>query len=411
MKEKTTSSTPGHTGRAIVIGGSIAGLTSGLALMRSGWDVQIFEATRGELEQRGAGIITHQALFDVFKQLDIASAREIGVSIQTRKAFSKSGEVIETIELPQIASSWGRMYQLLRRHFPDQRYHQNKVLAHCLQREQTIEARFTDGSRVSADLLIAADGIRSTIRNQLEPTAQPQYVGYVAWRGLIDEQDLSRQEQTEIFPYFTFCLPEGEQVLTYPVAGSQHQLEAGKRRCNVVWYRPASDVMLQDLLTDINGDNNGESIAPDKVRREIIDRMRRDSASLLSPQHAALVQRLDRPFIQPIYDLTTTKMIHGRTVIIGDAAFTARPHLGAGITKAAEDGIALANQLQGGANIDDALMRFERERYEAGSTCVNQSRALGAYLQAQLLSDKERRFAEQHRTTAAVLRETAVLSA
>ncbi len=397
-----------HSKRAVIIGGSIAGLTCGLALLKIGWDVQIFEATEGELEQRGAGIITHQALFDVLKHIGVSTEQDIGVSIVTRKTFSRAGKITDTLNLPQIATSWGRMYQLLRRHFPDNRYQQNKVLHTFYQQTNKVVANFTDGSTATADLLVAADGIRSTIRNQLEPKAQPEYAGYIAWRGLIDEQNLSKQEQQELFPYFTFCLPEGEQVLTYPIAGKQHQVGVGKRRYNVVWYRPAAkETTLQDLLTDSEGNNNGESIAPDKVRPEIIQQMRGDAERLLSPQHLNLIKKLDKPFIQPIYDLTTTRMVHQQVVLIGDAAFTARPHLGVGITKAAEDAFALAGALGAHNDLHVALQQFEAQRQHRGRAWVDNSRELGAYLQAQLKSEKERHFASLHRTTEAVMRETA----
>lgn len=395
--------------RAIVIGGSIAGLCCGLALLKREWDVHIFEATEGELAQRGAGIITHQALFGVLEQLGVRGAHGIGVPIQSRRAFTKSGDISVELQLPQFATSWGCMYQLLRRHFPDDRYHQNKTLTRCTQRDKTVNAVFNDDSIATADVLVAADGIRSTVRNQFEPAARPQYTGYIAWRGLIEERDMSVDERREIFPYFTFCLPDGEQVLTYPIAGKEQQIDTGRRRCNVVWYRSASDDTLQELLTDIDGNNNGHSIAPDKVRLDVVERMRRDATALLSPQHTALVQRLAEPFIQPIYDLTTTSMVHGRVVIIGDAAFTARPHLAAGITKATEDALTLATLLDETSDISDALRRFEKKRMGAGIGFVQRSRELGAYLQAQQLSAEERRYASIHRTTNAVLRETAVI--
>jgi len=393
-----------------IIGGSIAGLTTGLALLKRGWDVQIYEATHGELEHRGAGIITHEALFDALKKLDVTSKDQIGVPIRTRKTFDRNGSIVKTLELEQIATSWGRLYQLLRNQFPSCRYHSHKILTYYEQSESDglVSAQFADGSTIQSCLLVAADGIRSTVRQLLEPKTKPEYAGYIAWRGLINEQDLSTSERQELFPYFTFCLPEGEQVLSYPIAGEQHQISEGHRRCNVVWYRPAAkESTLQELLTDIDGNNNGESIAPDKVQPEIIAQMQRDAKDRLSPQHTALIGKLAQPFIQPIYDLTTSTMAYGRVALLGDAAFTARPHLGVGITKAAEDSLCLANALDENLSIPDALKHFDNERQSKNRRWVNQSRELGAYLQAQLLSEDERRYAKLHRTTEAVMRETA----
>lgn len=397
---------------ATIIGGSIAGLTAGLALLQRGWQVNIFEATDGELQKRGAGIITHQSLFDALDNLKIKGRENVGVHIQSRKIFAKSGNVSSTLELPQIATSWGQMYQLLKEAFPVEHYHQIKELVHFEQTDNRVKTWFEDGSEQQCDLLIAADGIRSTIRQKLEPDAVPEYAGYVAWRGLIEECDLTTLEKETIFPYFTFCLPEGEQVLTYPIAGpiakNNQPTDNGKRRCNVVWYRPAaSETTLVELLTDTDGNNNGESIAPNKVRSSVINKMQQDAEDLLSPQHTALIKRLVNPFIQPIYDLTTKTMAHGRIAIVGDAAFTARPHLGVGITKAVEDALALAKALEGHSRISDAILHFNDQRYKANRRSVDRSRELGAYLQAHLISDDQRRFAQQHRASEAVMLETA----
>jgi 2-polyprenyl-6-methoxyphenol hydroxylase-like FAD-dependent oxidoreductase len=76
-------------------------------------------------------------------------------------------------------------------------------------------AHFDDGSEIAADLLVAADGIQSTVRGQLLPAAAPRYAGYIAWRGLIDMAELSEQARDRLQDRFAFCLPEREQALAY----------------------------------------------------------------------------------------------------------------------------------------------------------------------------------------------------
>ena len=399
---------PVDTKSVSIIGGSIAGLFSGLSLLQLGWDVHIFESATDTLASRGAGVTLHPSLFTALNRLGIAASDNIGIQLQMRKTFDRNGSVVGTFALEQTVTSWGCLYQLLKNEFPSERYHQGLVFSHYEQNDNVVTAFFEDGSCHNSTFLIAADGIRSTVRKLLEPNAKPEYAGYVAWRGLIDECDLDNLEMSELFPYFTFCLPEGEQVLCYPVAGEQHQVAAGLRRYNVVWYRPADrHTTLKSLLTDINGNNNGESIAPDKVRPEIVKDMLADAARLLSPQHAKLMGKLEQPFIQPIYDLTTDAMVHDRVVLIGDAAFTARPHLGMGISKAAHDSLTLADSLRNTHSLPDALAHFERKRQPANLDLVNQSRALGAYLQAQISSEGEQANARLHRSPEAVMRETA----
>ncbi|PMX90667.1 FAD-dependent oxidoreductase, partial [Pseudomonas sp. GW460-13] len=72
---------------------------------------------------------------------------------------------------------------------------------------------------------------------QLLPSAGLEYAGYIAWRGLVDESQLSPDTHAAIFDKFAFCLPPREQILGYPVAGEANSTEPGQRRYNFVWYR------------------------------------------------------------------------------------------------------------------------------------------------------------------------------
>ena len=395
--------------RAIVIGGSIGGLFAAHYLRKLGWSVEVYERSGEELAGRGAGIMTHPELIAALAGIGIAPGASVGVPIQTRITLDSAGALIGELELPQVATAWGRIYRILREVYPDAHYHYGTGLEEILQSEGGVRVRLSDGSIQEADLLVGADGIRSTVRTALYPQAQLQYAGYIAWRGLVEEKDFSPAAWQQIFAHFTFCLPPREQMLAYPVAGQSDAVEPGQRRYNFVWYRPVDEHSeLPDYLTDAGGRTFEMNIPPPLIRPELITRMRADADRLLSPSLAEMVHRADPIFFQPIYDLTVDQMAYGRAVITGDAAFVARPHCGMGVTKAGGDAVALAGALQQHGDIDAALRAYSAQRVPYGHAVVNHARHLGAYMQAQLKSAQEREMAERYRTPEAVMRETAV---
>ncbi len=390
----------------------MAGLFAALLLRRQGWNVDVYERIGAELAGRGAGIVTHRELFEVLGRAGIdTDAAAVGVVVPGRRVLDGSGRIVGELGLRQGLTSWGHLYGLLKAALPAEHYHHGKNLAEVAELGDRVLARFSDGSEVSADLLIGADGIFSCVRAQLAAKVRPAYAGYVAWRGLVNERDLSSRTRAELCDWFAFSLPPGEQMLGYPVAGAKEEMDVGERRFNFVWYRPAdADHGLADLLTDIDGVRHELSIPPSRIRSEVIASMRRDAEQLLAPQFAEVVRLTPQPFIQAILDLETPRMALGsRTVILGDAAFVARPHVGMGVTKAAADAAALADALRAHpADLPAALAKFESMRLPFGAAVVRRARDLGAYMQAQIATADERAMAERHRSPEAVMTETAV---
>jgi 2-polyprenyl-6-methoxyphenol hydroxylase-like FAD-dependent oxidoreductase len=396
--------------RALVIGGSMSGLLSALALSRRGWDVEIFERVESQLSGRGAGIVAQPQLIEVFHRLGIHADRELGVPVSERHMFDSVGRLTHRTTCVQIMTSWDRVFDLLKTAVPAERYHRAKELQRIEQNDAGVTAHFADGTLARGDLLIGADGIRSNVRQQYLPDVTPLYAGYVAWRGLIAEAAFPPALHAELFEVFAFCLPPNEQMLGYPVAGPGNDLRPGHRRYNFVWYRPASeDRELPHLLTDDTGRTHALSIPPPLIAKCVIAAMRADARRVLSPQFQEVIRLAGQPFLQPIYDIEVPRMAFGRVAIVGDAAFVARPHVGAGVAKAAEDALTLADALAHEPTVEAALQRFEAARIGIGHRIIARARHLGAYVQAEQRTEEERTFAERHRTPEAVMAETALL--
>ncbi|MFY9836887.1 MAG: FAD-dependent monooxygenase [Xanthobacteraceae bacterium] len=393
--------------RALVIGGSMSGLLAGIMLHRRGWDVEIFERVEKELAGRGAGIVAQAELIARMKALALET-RDLGVAMTTRKILDQAGHVTVTFECPQVLTAWERVYRVLRDAFPVERYHRGQSLKAFEQREGGVVAHFGDRGSQRADVLIGADGLRSTVRGQCLPNITPLYAGYVAWRALLPESAIPPAIHRELYMAMAFCLPPGEQCLGYPVAGPDNELREGQRRYNVVWYRPADEARgLPQLLTDRNGVTHSVSIPPPLIRPGPIAAMRAAAERLLAPQFREIVRLIDEPILQPIYDLESPQLAFGRVAIIGDAAYVARPHVAAGVSKAADDAAALADALEA-ENVEEGLRRFQAQRLPDNRKIIERARHLGAYLQATQTVEERARSA-RHSIPQAVLAETAVL--
>ena len=366
--------------KAVVVGGSISGLFAAALLRKAGWTVDIFERSDVELKGRGAGIVSHKELQDILVESG-AGIADLGVYVEDRVLFDDDGRVIERHRHPQIVTSWDRLQNLCREVQPQGSYHLNHNLADFAQDDDGVTVRFQNGHVERADLLIAADGFRSTARNHLAPAVQPIYAGYVIWRALVDEADLDPETHKAVFDKFTFFVAPGHEVIGYPIAGPDNDLTPGKRRYNFVWYRNTDPSRLGQMLTDESGRAHDISIPPPLVRAEVVREMRDAAENFMCTPMLNVLRAVKSAFFTPIYDLASPTMVYGRIALIGDAAFVGRPHVGLGVTKGAADAKCLADSLTAaGDDIRAGLKAFNDVRKPIGDRVVARGRELGAVL-------------------------------
>ena len=355
--------------RVAVIGGSIGGLSSALALHCINCDVNVFERSSGGMKSRGAGLVVQMELVNFLREHGVTTEDAISVPAYTRQYISKDGSIISEEQTLQLMTSWDNVYRQLKNALPGNLYHNRKKLTRLKQDKDYVIAEFEDGRIEKCDLLVGADGSGSTVRQQLLPEVISEYAGYVAWRGVLDESKMPIDIVKSFANKFTFFHGINTHILCYLIPGSKGELSEGERRLNWVWYVnvPPGD-RLQSLLTDRHGIRREFSVPQGAIKDEYIQQQKDIAQTSLPSVFKDLVISTNDTFIQTIFDLSVPKMSFGRVCIVGDAAFVPRPHTAAGASKAATNAMALANSIvMYKGDIVEALKKWEPSQLEVGN--------------------------------------------
>lgn len=360
-----------------VSGGSMGGLFTGLALRRAGHDVRVFERSDGRLSQRGAGIVAQPRLREFLTDVD--GDGEFTTTTSRRQYLDADGGVGREYAETMTFTSWDAVYRRLRDAFGDDRYHAGRRTVGVERRDDGATLRFEDGRSADADLAVIAEGGQSDTRADLLPDVEPEYAGYVAWRGVVGETDVPTRVREQFADTFTFHHREadGDLILAYPIPGPDGGTDPGDRRLNWVWYDTVRDGGERDrLLTDADGGEHRYAVPPGALRGDVEADLRA-SSERFPAVFRDLVAATGDPFVQTIYDLEVPELVFGRVCLLGDAAFVARPHTAAGTAKAAADGIDLADALSDRGDLPDALDDWAATRLRAGRRLVAKGKRMG----------------------------------
>lgn len=367
--------------RAVVAGGSLGGLFAGLALADAGCEVEVFEKSDAEMESRGAGIVVQPETAYYLERYG-ASTESVSTSCTRRQYLKSDGGVAQEGRADQRFISWGVLYRSLKAAFPEERYHTGTALVGFEQDEERVIARFAerqaDGHEEVADLLVCADGSGSTARSLLLPGVSPEYAGYVAWRGLVDEDEVPALAGRFAERFTFFHMPDGH-ILCYLIPGPNGELAEGKRRLNWVWYVNVPEgEELETILTDKWGEQRQSSVPPGDIRQEVVEDLKGLARTRLPDVFRELVEATEEPFIQTIYDLSVPQMAFGRVCLLGDAAFVPRPHTAASTSKAAANALEFAEHVRrSGGEVAEALRRWEARQLKLGNYLKRVGQSLG----------------------------------
>lgn len=368
--------------RVVIIGGSMGGLTVGISLLRTGKiDVHIYEKSSKEMMDRGAGLVIQPEVIQFLEDLNTIEdpLKVISVPLTTRRYLALDGTVDIKMNQPQRMASWDAIYRVLKPCFPDDRYHNSKKFVSLQQKDNQVTVSFEDGSQISCDLLICADGVNSTARHLLLHDQNPIYAGYVAFRGVIAENQLPDSILKEFDDTFTFYQGPNTQMLCYFIP-SENGVKKGQRRLNWVWYWNYDEKELDAVLTDKDGIRRSTSVPKGKIAPHILQKQAQIAKENLPPQFQQLFMITKDIFIQSIIDLAVTKMVSNRVCLIGDAAFVLRPHTASGTSKAFSDSMQLVKALkQSDYNVDKALKHWEPIQLHKGKDLVRYGLKLGLH--------------------------------
>jgi 2,6-dihydroxypyridine 3-monooxygenase len=364
--------------RAVVIGGSIGGLTVALLLRSLGFSVDVYERSSAPLSGRGSGIVLQPDTVRWFTERSRRPLSDLETSTHHVQYLNRERGVDHREERVHHYTSWGTFYRALLADLGAEYYHLGEYACGFSQTAQIVTVRFNSGRIATADLAVFADGVGSTARQRFDSDAALHYSGYVGWRGTHPLRSLSSSTREELSDAITFDVPENSHVAMYPIPGDESTGDE-HRLMNYVWYRNvAEEPDLTELLLDKRGTPGLTSVPPGLVQDRYIKELKDSAAEQLSASVAEVLIATEQPYLQVVSDVRSNRMAQGRVALIGDAACAARPHAAAGTAKAAADAWSLADALGDACgDVAAALAKWEPAQLELSDSLMRRAIAMG----------------------------------
>lgn len=367
--------------KIIVIGGSIAGCTSAILLRRLGANVIILERSAGLIGQ-GSGITLPEIVVKQCIALDLFDSNISRLNISGRSFIRKNDHIERSSEpfwqqpIRGMALNWADVYQNLRKRISPEFYHTNTEVCRIEPMSGGYHLETTTGITYQADLVIAADGVDSIARTCLLPDVHPEYAGYIAWRGILDEQILAQQTIfDEHVPYYVF--PNGH-LLLYRIPALDFQ-RTGRTLLNWVMYEHRHELPLNNFLIDNHGKQHTRSLPAGSLTERHIQYLRELSERVLGTEIRNLIVQTPQPFIQAVFDFQLPVYPSDHIIFVGDAASTLRPHTASGVFKALTNGIELSKLIESNPdkNLSEHVAMWKEAQQALLSADVQKAKSMG----------------------------------
>ncbi len=365
-----------------IVGAGIGGLAAAVAVARQGRAVAVYEQAPA-LGEVGAGIsLSPNAVKGLwFLGLkDVLAAAADEPPIQVTRHY-QTGEVLITVDRSDTVQRYGAPYlqmhradlhRLLLRALEAQApgsVHTDKALRGLTEHPDHVQLEFADGTAIAADVVIGADGLKSTVRAARFGSDEPEFTGYVAWRGLVPGE---RVEHLKLPPGSSVLAGPGRLFVRYPVRhGALVNYVAFARTQNweaESWSQTGSIDEVLEAFSDFH----------DELK------------TIVSATPGRTCHKWGLFARQPVPEWVT-----GRIALLGDAAHPMLPWFGQGAATAIEDGVVLARALEAAGDPGEALQRYQAARQERLDLIYRESLLGGERLagaEPQKLSDEAPRF-------------------
>jgi 2-polyprenyl-6-methoxyphenol hydroxylase-like FAD-dependent oxidoreductase len=345
--------------KVAVVGAGIGGLTAALSLRRAGFVVEVYEQAP-ELTEVGGGINMGPNATRILRRLGLAEGldREGVRPIGSHQRRWQDGRTLQRAALnPLCEELFGAPHMTLHRAdllaviasgFPAEHVHLGHRLVGLADCGDHTEAWFENGARISADILVGADGIHSAVRAKLFGEEAPRFAGCVAYRGLVPVERIA-----------DLGLEIGSQSWVGPGAHFVHYFVSRGQLLNFVGWTE-HDRWNREDWTD----------------RATIERALAAFEGW-HPQVRRIIGAAETCFIWALFDREPLSCWSvGHTTLLGDACHPMYPFMGQGAAQAIEDGATLAACLAAGAaDPAEALRHYERLRLPRVTRLQEMSRA------------------------------------